>query len=396
MSFVYNGSTFTPHSTAEHASDILQNINDVLKANNVQVGGILVQFTASIANVVWILCLAVGAMRALYDQILFAASKMFSVSECSDAQMLAVLPLSGTELIPAAYTQVTIQVTAAVGGDAVILTGDTLPFGTICDFEVLVGATVPAGTTVDFLCQASITGSIEVAAGVITEFTAPITNVQTVTNALPGVTGRDQETVQQVRGRLLQGNIADIGIDGTIRALKSIQGITAAALYFNFDPVNNLLIPGGIVVPPRYAYMVLLGSDITGTAIAAAYARRMSALTIGAFHQDFVTQSGQALQVNYDLAAGHAIHVRVYYDPDSISASGFEASIRTRIINLEVLIGQQITAAMIDVALADFPYVLITGAEVSEDGITFGNEATVPANKIAAFSIANIEVLPEP
>jgi hypothetical protein len=396
MSFSYNSGLWQPRTTSEHSADILANINGVLAANNVQVNGVLVQFTASIANVVWIICLAVGAMRALYDNILFAASQMFSVSEAADSQILAVLPLSGTTLIPGAYSLVTIQVTAAAAGNAVIPTNALLPLTTIGNFKVVAGATVLAGTTVSFLCQFDTLGPVAAAAHAVTAFKTPIANVQTVDNALPAIVGRNLETVGEVRHRLIKGNIADIGIDGTIRAVKAIQGITTAAMYFNFDPVNNLLIPGGIVLPPRYAYLIVQGSDITGSAIATAYARRMIAPTLGSSSQTFVTQSGQNFPVNFDYAAGYAVYVIVYYDPTSITASGFQTSIQQLIVNMAVQIGQRITSALISQTLVGFPYALVTGAQVSSDSVIYQNEVLVPANKVAVFSAANILVLPQP
>jgi hypothetical protein len=178
--------------------------------------------------------------------------------------------------------------------------------------------------------------------------------------------------------------------------VKAIQGITTAALYFNFDPVNNLLIPGGIVLPPRYAYLIVQGSDITGSAIATAYARRMIAPTLGGQSQMFVTQSGQNFPVNFDYAAGYAVYVIVYYDPTSITASGFQTSIQQLIVNMAVQIGQRITSALISQTLVGFPYALVTGAQVSSDSVIYQNEVLVPANKVAVFSAANILVLPQP
>jgi hypothetical protein len=396
MSFSYPSGTWTPHTTAEHATDLLNNINTVLSTNNVRVGGVLVQFSANIANVVWILCLAVGAMRALYDQVLFAASQMFSITECSDAQVMAVLPLSGTSLIPGAFSQVTITVTADSGGPAVIPTSAVLPFGTICNFLVVAGATVPQSGSLDFLCIASVIGPIAVGAGSLTAFSVTIAHVASVTNAAGAVQGRYTETVPEVRQRLILGNIADIGIDGTVRALKSLPGITEAELFFNFDTLNNLLVPGGTVIPPRYAYVVVQGQDLSGTAIAAAYARRMTAPTLGTYSQTFVTQSGQNFPVWYDLATPQAVYVNVYYDANSVTASGFDTAIKNVITAIHVLIGQRITAQMIDQALTNFPYALITGSEVSLDSVNYSNEVAIFANRYAQFTTVNIAVYVQP
>jgi hypothetical protein len=90
------------------------------------------------------------------------------------------------------------------------------------------------------------------------------------------------------------------------------------------------------------------------------------------------------------------VYVTVYYDPNSVTASGFEASIQGIVSVMAVLIGQSVTVAMVMQALVGFSFALITGGLVSLDGIAWKNEVSVPANKIAVFALANITVAPQP
>ena len=116
--FTYPAGTWTPKSASEHAADILAQINAVLQTNNVKdSSGNVIQFAASLGNVVWILCLAMGNVRADDDLLLLQASQQFSIAQETDAQLLETLPMTGTSLIPGAYSVVTLNVTADASED---------------------------------------------------------------------------------------------------------------------------------------------------------------------------------------------------------------------------------------------------------------------------------------
>jgi hypothetical protein len=74
---------------------------------------------------------------------------------------------------------------------------------------------------------------------------------------------------------VINGNVINTNLQGTISAIESIQGITQAVVYLNTSPTTNLILQGGVAVPPLSAYIVVVGSDITNVAIANAYATRM-------------------------------------------------------------------------------------------------------------------------
>jgi hypothetical protein len=397
VSFTYLGTAWTPHTAAEHAADVLQTINDTLRSRGVMDSdGNLIQMTAVMSNAVWILCLAVGAIRASDDEALLEATKQFSVAEASDAQIQAMLPIAGTVLIPGAYSLLTVSVTAGALGDAVIPTGAKVVFGSVCNFLVLTGATVPSGTTVDFLCQADVIGPIEVAPSTVSAFQTSIANVTVVTNSSAAIPGRYAETVAQVRQRLLSGNIADIGLDGTINAVLAIQGITDAMIFFNYDTVTNLVLQGGKTILPRQAYIVVLGSDETGEAIATAYATRMNSPTSGALSQTYTTLSGQAIAISYDVAASQRVYVRVYYDPDTVLATGFSSEIAALVAAGVWRIGKPVTSVQIAQLLEGFQNALATGCHVSLDDAVWDNEVLIDAEKYGSIAIADVHVLEEP
>ncbi len=278
MSFPYGPGTWTPRSAAEHASDILGNINAILQVQNVlDSDGNLIQLAASLGNVVWLLCLAVGQSQADDDEALLAASQEFSLAQESDAQLLETLPMTGTSLIPGAYSLVTLTVTVDSTG-ATIPAGTKAALGTICNFLTLATTAIAGSGSAQILCESDTLGPIAVAPGQLTSFTTTIPHVLTVTNAAAAVLGRNVETTQQLRQRLLAGNVVNTNLDGTIRAILGIQGITSAVVYLNVSPTTSLALVG-VSVPALSAYIVVAGSDITNVGIADAYAERMLAQT---------------------------------------------------------------------------------------------------------------------
>ena len=274
MSFNYPVGTWTPRSAAEHANDILGNINSILRAENaLDSSGNLIQLAASLGNVVWWRCLAVGDVQADDDAALLAASQEFSLAQESDAQVLETLPMTGTSLIPGAYSLVTLTVTVD-GTGATVLVGTKAALGTICNFIVLSTTVIAGSGSAQILCESDVLGPIAVAPGQLSSFTTTIPHVLTVSNAAAAVLGRDVETVQQLRQRLLAGNVVNTNLNGTIRAILGIQGITSAVVYLNVSPTAVLALPG-VNVPILSAYIVVAGSDITNEGISDAYAARM-------------------------------------------------------------------------------------------------------------------------
>jgi hypothetical protein len=254
--------------------DCLNQINAVLAANNIQdSSGNLIQFAASLGNIVWIIALAVGNMEANKDLNLLGAAQQFSIQQETTAQLLETLPMTGTQVIPGAFSLLTLQVAATSAG-CTIPVGTKAPYGTMCNFVVENTTVIGPSGVANILCQSDTLGPIAVAAGAITAFSSTIAGVASVTNPAGAILGRLQETSQQLQQRLLAGNVIQTNLGGTIAALQGIQGLTSAVVYLNVSPATTLVLAGA-TVPSLSSYIVVEGSDITGVAIANAYSTRM-------------------------------------------------------------------------------------------------------------------------
>ncbi len=391
MSFTVNGIVWTPKTASEHAQTQL----DVINAGRASRGESLL--VASPNNAIWLELLAAGSLQQTYDEDLYQSSQSFNVSTCDDNQVLNMLPITGTTLIPATYSTVSISVTAAAGGAATIPAGTLAPFNGI-NFVVDTTTNVPAGTTVAMSATADTAGPYLATVGTINSFTTNITNVQTVTNLANSTQGQAVESVSSVRRRLVSGaGTINWDLDGTILAIRALQGIVFANVYFNSDTVNNLVLPGSVTIPPRHNRIIIQGTDVTGK-LATTYMERQTAPTDGAYSQNWTSLSGQTIPVYYDIAANQPCYIRVYYDPSMPVSSGFDALIKQTIVNLgsTVTIGQGITSQFISEALNGFQYATITGVTLSSDNVTFGRECVINANAVAQFANANISVLSGP
>ena len=132
MSFNYNGNTWTPITASDAANDLLTRINSFLALNSIT------NFLKPIiSNVIWIFCLAVGQLRAIYDQLLYQAQNSLDIATCADSQITNLIPIIGTAVIPATFTTVWLKVIATSDGSCVVPSGTVLNYNSTITFATL-------------------------------------------------------------------------------------------------------------------------------------------------------------------------------------------------------------------------------------------------------------------
>lgn len=389
MSFDVNGTTWTPQTTLEHAQAMLDYINAERTAAGKG------QIIASIANAIWLIELASGNLAADFDTKLEQAASSFDVSLADAQQILNMLPMVGTSLVPATYSTVTLSCTAAASGDAVIPAGSVAPYTNSINFLTDITTTVPAGTTVSITATCDTAGPVIVSPGQITAITG-ISNLQTVTNPANSIPGANAETIDQVRLRIIKGNTIQANIDGAILAIRSLAGIQNCNLYFNPDPVNDLTLPGGVVVPPRYCRIYIQGSS---SKLASTYSNHLllPTPTTAGQSQNYITLSGQSIPIYYDIATNQNVWIKVYYNQNKSTQPGFDIQIKNLILPLQYLlkIGDSVTSEQISNLLIDFPYATINGVQVSADNVTYSRNVTANANAVPTLDSARILIVGE-
>lgn len=383
MSFLFQGKTFYPQTAQSHAQDMLNYLNAQLASQG------LPQLSASQSNAIWWCLLAEGSVLAINDERLLQASNSLDIANCSDAQILTLLPVAGTELLPATPTTVTLKVTADTGGNAVVPQGSTLTFGAYT-FETIFSKTITANTF-DFIgAKCTTNGPIEVPAGAISNVFSPaIANVKSVTNLVAGVTGRVQETASLARTRLTNGGSLTEGLDGCTFALRDLAGVAHAKVYFNISTTTALALPGLGNLPARMACVVVNGySD----ELCKTYFEKMLVDTYNGFSgnltQNYTTASGQVLTLNYLTAGTQAIYVKTYVLSSSFKGAAFKDAIRIKLegMNQTSQIADLITDQEVSLLFDGFSEATVLKFEFSTDGITYAPYVQVDSDSIAVFT----------
>ena len=237
-------------------------------------------------------------------------------------------------------------------------------------------------------------GNITVGIGQLISFSGSYSNLDNVINLVASINGRADETITQSRSRIAQGKVIENNIDGATRALKSLVGVNDARIYFNYDPVNTMTLPGGKEVPPRYARIFIYGSsDLIGET----FANRLIVPTPDlddAESQIFTTLSDQDVEIFYNSAETQNPWVKIYV-PDGISLSDSqEGMIKDIVLSLDsyVTIGQLITQKLIDEKFKDFVEVEIIGSKVSATDSAYGSYLQIDGDKMPQFIVEQITI----
>ena len=267
--------------------------------------------------------------------------------------------------------------------------GTLLPYGSV-NFLTTSGISLTPSGVGFVTAQCDTLGAVVVPASGLTAFGISIPNLSSVFNPAAGITGRDTETVNEARQRLILGQTIGFNLNGVETALQGIPGITSVKVWFNIDTVNNLVLMGGTVVPPRHCRIIVAGIDSSGTLIASNYFSRITCPTDGASSQNYTFLSGQTFQVFFDQAVNQSVFVKVFYDNAQPTQSGFGSLIDQILAGLTFGIGQTISSETIIEALVGFQYASIIGATVSLDGVTYNNKVLINGNAIPVIGTVTV------
>lgn len=398
MGFQINGEEWLPESTAEHTASIMTEVNRILEEQDVRDSeGNLVRLTQSFSNALYLFVLAAAARFKDNDDKLNEAINSFNISVCDDQQIENLLPMAAISRNSGSYSTLVLAVTASSEGDCVVPEGTRAPY--LDGFFVVKATTVvSAGSTVNIDTVYNQIGSVAVLAGEVDHFENSIPNCESVTNPTSSVPGVEPETTPELRRRILRGETIKYSLDGCRLALEELTGIAYAQVYFNYFSDTTDVLPGGVELAPRTAYIVISGES---DKIAETYAQYMSAPTQNAdetapeaHSQNYVTASGQIIPIKYDAAAEVYIHVRVSIKNTAEYNTEVVNQIKRDLIlsSASWYIGEQITAALCTSPFVGINYTEVAYVEVSADGNTWTNTIESDCNAIARVRDNTIQV----
>lgn len=389
MSFTVNGESFYPKTTTEHARDILDRMNALLSSSG------LPTMSASQANALWWVMLACGNKFADKDQELLQASQSFDIANCEDSQVLDCLPITGTNLLPATNSTVTVRVYSKTTGTVAVVAGvSKIAYGD-GNFVAAETKTVPVSvgsdgaSYSDIIFYSDITGPVKCSAHTLlstsaTAISPTLANLFKIDNLSDANVGRNEETVSEVRSRLLIGGSIGTWVTGAETAIRQLTGITHAKVYFNTSTSANLVL-SGVTISPRYAYVAITGYS---TLLAETFFKYMACQSQGSLSQIWTSSSGQNITLNYDQATGQQIWVRVSVLSSAYRAPQYDASIREILytLNDSANIGQLVTSQHCNSLFENFTQASVLGVEISSNGSTWTSYVQCDANKYPLFT----------
>lgn len=396
MSFSINNETWVPESTQEHAQKIMLQINTLLQENNItDDNGEIIQLSANFANAFYLLALASGNRLADMDEKLSAAINSFNIELCDDQQIENLLPIAAISRNTGSHTTLNLTVTASESGNCTIPAGTRAPFGKYF-FVVETEAVISAGSSQVVPTKCNVVGPVSVLTGEVTAFENSIANLEKVENLESSVPGVPAETTNELRQRLIRGNVIKYSLDGCRLALEELTGIFYARVYFNFNNDDTMTLPGGIIIQPRTAYIVVYGDSDD---LAKTYAAYMNAPTQNApgkapNFQNYVTNSGQTIPIYFDHAEEQLIYVKVVLQENADDSTQVENQIKRDLLIAESswTIGQNITSLTTAAPFIDCTYTDVAYTLVSTDGITWSNSIEIAGNVIPRIKDETIEV----
>lgn len=261
MSFEINGETWQPQGANAHAQSIMEKVNAILQENDVRdENGNLVQLQPNSANALYLLALGDGERLQTHDQELSQAINSFNIELCDDQQIENLLPIAAISRNSGSFSTLRLAVTASEDGECTIPAGTTITYNDV-QFVVQNEVILTAGTTQIITTICNTIGPVVVLTGEITAFDSPIANLKSVTNIESSIPGIAPETTNQLRQRLLKGDVIKYSLEGCKKALEELTGVTYARIYFNYNTDELITLDGGVVLQPRTAYIVIYGQS---------------------------------------------------------------------------------------------------------------------------------------
>lgn len=486
MSFKIDGAEWIPESANVHAQQLMEKINALLQENNItDTAGNVVQLSPNFANAFYLICLANGERFQKNDEKLNAAINSFNIELCDAQQIENLLPIAAVTRNPGSYSTLDLVVKASSDGDATIPEGTRVKYNDVY-FATTTTYVIPAGSTqiVETVCDT--VGAVVVLAGEVTGFETTIPNVESVINETSSVPGVNPETDNELRERLIKGETIKYTIDGCKRALEELTGITNARVYFNYNNNVTITLPGGVVLQPRTAYVVIhgysdkiaetyasymsaptqnspIGQAVASTVDVTVYAGSGGSATIpngttvsyngytfassGAVtvpasghktitftcsvtgpvtvpahaitqldstisnvsdvdneyaavpgyddpkkNQDWVSDSGQTVNIKYDEASSKNVFVKIFLKEDAETGTQINSQLKRDLIaaSSKWLIGEEVTSLNTCAPFVDCTYTDVAYTLVSEDNVTWGNIVEVGCNVIPRVSDGTI------
>ena len=381
MGFVIDNREWLPQTTGEHAKAWMEGINALLEENNVRdEKGNIIKLSQNFASALYLQVLAGANRLADNDQKLQQAINSFNIELCDDQQIENLLPIASITRNLGSYSTLVLTVTASEDGDCTIPAGTKAPYGDV-NFVVQETAIIEAGKTQNIQTVCDTVGAIAVLSGEVTAFDTQIPNLENVINNVSSVPGNAAETTNSLRRRILKGQTIPYSVDGVKLALEELTGVNHARVYLNINTNSTITLPGGIVIQPRTAYIVINGNS---DEISKIYARYMNAPTQNA---PGASSTGTKTTVDVHFTAGNEVatipeNTQFTYDGMTFYNEN-EVTVAANDTEIVEFVATDVGAVVIPAGEITLPTQF---TPVLQGIVSIGNEASVPGQNKTAYT----------
>lgn len=395
----------------ENLDDVITYVNDYCAANDIRnTAGEVIYIEPNEANPLYQLFRGFAYLTTVMQKLIYSAGCSMSIAESSERQLLNLSDIAGIKRTTATRTIITGVIYANNEGqgavDCVIsqlLTATITVAGADIVFHPAFDVTIPIGESRNIVLMAEQYGSYNISANTIIQFDDPVPGfrLMTTNNSTPG---QALETIASLRNRLQRRAVEGTQIERAESAIQNLEGVSMCSIFFNYSPLENVLIPYGdtnISVPPRQAVLMVQGWSVEPNAIARTFYRYLLCKTTGEDvegrqKQKYITHSNQELEVIIIPPKQKAIYVKIYIK-NTLSYEQVDG-IKDTICSLagSLLIGQSITSVdVIDIVSKIYTNLTIQGAEVSLTGNDndYSYIQTPDETAVFYFNVDNISVI---
>lgn len=348
-----------------------------------------------------------GQINGLYSgsdadlwELAEACYNAFSPSKATKAALSDLVEINGINRQPATQTVVEVQITGTAG--------ITVPIGSLVSandgailFETISDAVIGVGGTVLVDARAREFGPIEVSIGTVNTIDSPITGWTSVTNLTPGILGQFEETDAELRVRraLSVSRAAKNTSDTILAEVLNVPGVVEGFLYEN----NTTFTDVTTGTPAGQFQVVALGGDPDAIAHAIGSEKPVSVPTFGTSSGIFTDSQGIDHVINFTVPTEPEIYVIVDVDKFANYPADGDDRIKQNIVDYAtgVLVDGRGFGVGDNVINSELytPANLVPGHSINSIKIglapvpTLSDDIAIGFNQIAAFDIANIEVI---
>lgn len=390
----FDGISYRVASAQDNAADAIQFINQFCIDNQIKnIKGEVVSLEIAPASPLYLILLAFGYLATLCQNLLFNIGRMLSISSCTDNQLMTLGEITRMRPQEEGFTTIRCIVYASPEGPCQILTTDSVTVqvgNTPITFNPLFEVLVPPYSAANIMLQTSSLGAFNIPAGLITSFDVNPINFLRM-ESLTSIPGRPAETRMQFRRRMQQRNLTYSAIEKCVEALRNLQGVSSANIYFNYT--NQPEVIQGYQVNPRVALVFIQGynPNIAKTI----YSYLLCDTMPGAFSQTYTLSNGQQRVAYWEPPVFVPILIRVYIREEI--SNQIETAVRQAVQRLALYkdIAASVTAAdVFDIMQEGMPSMVVIGAEVMLQGDTgWSQKVQAGSNEVFEFLATNISVV---